>query len=237
MGIHALREEGDTLTAIAVTGAGYISIHALREEGDTAQGWNGYTPTNFYPRPPRGGRQRPRRENPRNGGFLSTPSARRATFSFLTFRVLVLYFYPRPPRGGRLRPSRKLGTALEISIHALREEGDLSLRVEDGDHFYFYPRPPRGGRLFRACWQVTGKLFLSTPSARRATTACVAMSWTLLPFLSTPSARRATRSSPSTSMTRINFYPRPPRGGRLDTVHKLTDTIKFLSTPSARRAT
>ncbi len=58
--------------------------------------------------------------------------------------------------------------------------------------------------------------FLSTPSARRATTACVAMSWTLLPFLSTPSARRATRSSPSTSMTRINFYPRPPRGGRRD---------------------
>ena len=34
---------------------------------------------------------------------------------------------------------------------------------------YFYPRPPRGGRLdsdFRSLWD---KLFLSTPSARRAT--------------------------------------------------------------------
>ena len=35
----------------------------------------------------------------------------------------------------------------EISIHALREEGDVlqfsNLMVKD----YFYPRPPRGGRL------------------------------------------------------------------------------------------
>ncbi len=34
---------------------------------------------------------------------------------------------------------------------------------------YFYPPPPRGGRLdsdFRSLWD---KLFLSTPSARRAT--------------------------------------------------------------------
>ena len=37
---------------------------------------------------------------------------------------------------------------------------------------YFYPRPPRGGRLdsdFRSLWD---KLFLSTPSARRATYGC-----------------------------------------------------------------
>ena len=37
---------------------------------------------------------------------------------------------------------------------------------------YFYPRPPRGGRLdsdFRSLWD---KLFLSTPSARRATELC-----------------------------------------------------------------
>ena len=56
--------------------------------------------------------------------FLSTPSARRATeFDKLTAK------------------------AKEISIHALREEGDLyrpsgALPVND-----FYPRPPRGGRL------------------------------------------------------------------------------------------
>ena len=35
------------------------------------------------------------------------------------------YFYPRPPRGGRRRVSG-LGTGEQhISIHALREEGDV----------------------------------------------------------------------------------------------------------------
>ena len=81
-----------------------ISIHALREEGDfRPHGPDGRSLRNFYPRPPRGGRPgrvvptvraihfypRP----PRGGrlclvsslfpavGFLSTPSARRATFA------------------------------------------------------------------------------------------------------------------------------------------------------------
>ena len=34
-----------------------------------------------------------------------------------------------------------------------------------------------------------------------------------------------------------NFYPRPPRGGRLDVTQKVISRIEFLSTPSARRAT
>ena len=33
-----------------------------------------------------------------------------------------------------------------ISIHALREEGDASPRAMAADVPYFYPRPPRGGR-------------------------------------------------------------------------------------------
>ena len=33
-------------------------------------------------------------------------------------------------------------------------------------------------------------------------------------FLSTPSARRATTSAPATSTAATHFYPRPPRGGR-----------------------
>ncbi len=32
--IHALREEGDRLSASPLAGSVYISIHALREEGD-----------------------------------------------------------------------------------------------------------------------------------------------------------------------------------------------------------
>ena len=34
------------------------------------------------------------------------------------------HFYPRPPRGGRRRPLQNPAAHDEISIHALREEGD-----------------------------------------------------------------------------------------------------------------
>ena len=57
-----------------------------------------------------------------------------------------------------------------ISIHALREEGDMP--------------------ILRACL-----------------VRCL--------FLSTPSARRATRAVMETAQAIKNFYPRPPRGGRL----------------------
>ena len=33
-------------------------------------------------------------------------------------------FYPRPPRGGRQRRTVMMDMGIEISIHALREEGD-----------------------------------------------------------------------------------------------------------------
>ena len=36
-----------------------ISIHALREEGDRGGDKTGTASSNFYPRPPRGGRPRP----------------------------------------------------------------------------------------------------------------------------------------------------------------------------------
>ena len=34
-------------------------------------------------------------------------------------------FYPRPPRGGRRLTLPRLFLAVDISIHALREEGDV----------------------------------------------------------------------------------------------------------------
>ena len=53
--IHALREEGDVklqhLFAFLV-----ISIHALREEGDLLFWLSHPVKSDFYPRPPRGGR-------------------------------------------------------------------------------------------------------------------------------------------------------------------------------------
>ena len=56
-------------------------------------------------------------------------------------------------------------------------------------------------------------------------------------FLSTPSARRATGVSHVRGADQINFYPRPLRGGRRITDQTYDYVEQFLSTPSARRAT
>ena len=126
-------------------------------------------PKYFYPRPPRGGR--PEAEPARSAerrisihalreeGDPSVPGRRR----------WYAYFYPRPPRGGRLADLLdKWGVSI-ISIHALREEGDGSCAPSMEAGPYFYPRPPRGGRPLCKIVCRYGTIFLSTPSARRAT--------------------------------------------------------------------
>ena len=168
---------------------------------------------NFYPRPPRGGRRivQPFRSKP--FGFLSTPSARRAT----TYR--------------KEQPS-----ALTISIHALREEGDRLDTISNISRTHFYPRPPRGGR--RTCGRHGQSLrhFYPRPprGGRRPEQH---YHFALEKFLSTPSARRATLSVLCSHFGCADFYPRPPRGGR-PCVRLIRRRAKiFLSTPSARRAT
>ena len=145
--IHALREEGDACGClipedvmhfnprpprggrqILAIGEGIttrISIHALREEGDTRCGCRWSRGRNFNPRPPRGGRQLSIKRNRLELYlFQSTPSARRATIFLARTHNSKLYFNPRPPRGGRRQHERKLVRKADISIHALREEGD-----------------------------------------------------------------------------------------------------------------
>ena len=169
----------------------------------------------FYPRPPRGGRRVTAKRSRRPWKFLSTPSARRATWRLIVEATKGKNFYPRPPRGGR-----------PIARNAATEANQ----------------------------------FLSTPSARRATRGQFSGILFLLLFLSTPSARRATRPSAALCCRQANFYPRPPRGGRLApsrmpmrfvmiSIHALREEGDgcacaasargglFLSTPSARRAT
>ena len=167
-----------------------ISIHALREEGDPGIRGRPKLWGNFYPRPPRGGR----------------PSSRIA-------RSDQFYFYPRPPRGGRRLPplppggsSRFLSTpsarrathanvsALEphqISIHALREEGDEGAARSGAEDDISIHALREEGDSITVPSEVLGGEFLSTPSARRAT-AC-----------------SRSRAGPAR-----HFYPRPPRGGR-----------------------
>ena len=144
-------------------------------------------------------------------------------------------------------------------MYALREEGNITAAPLLLPLANFYPRPPRGGRLLERLSMVTYKIFLSTPSVRRATLYYTVdtVDWV---FLSTPSARRATSCRRRMRCGQQDFYPRPPRGGRLIlddagdaalviSIHALReegdgtdpifidDALVFLSTPSVRRAT
>ena len=124
-------------------------------------------------------------------GFLSTPSARRATFWRRSGKLPASYFYPRPPRGGRHFALLSLCGHIRISIHALREEGDKCRRSPTRRWRYFYPRPPRGGRLIGIRGPVLRQDFYPRPprGGRRFNQNVLRLH---KGFLSTPSARRAT---------------------------------------------
>ena len=147
-----------------------ISIHALREEGD-----NFLSATGAH-----------------RGGFLSTPSARRATLAVVCDCKRLSNFYPRPPRGGRRgRPNIIIFGAKFLSTPSARRATTSKLPS-----------------TYTECQ------FLSTPSARRATAMSFHSATPTITFLSTPSARRATCRSASLWSMSDHFYPRPPRGGR-----------------------
>ena len=101
-----------------------------------------------------------------------------------------------------------------ISIHALREEGDEFLLCPVNSHQYFYPRPPRGGRPKDNERQTKDKYISIHALREEGDVAQTAPELTALIFLSTPSARRATGGGDGCSFHIANFYPRPPRGGR-----------------------
>ena len=188
--IHALREEGDGC-GLATQRSRTISIHALREEGDIWRCRVGRNTENFYPRPPRGGRPekttpailstrflstpsarratKGRVSAPRDFLFLSTPSARRATLLALELVPAISHFYPRPPRGGRRLLRASVACFCDISIHALREEGDsLISGTTDVTEISIHALREEGDGFSRRCLKRPNK-FLSTPSARRAT--------------------------------------------------------------------
>ena len=256
--IHALREEGDLPLGRNET-ARKISIHALREEGDVREDSQRRKDRNFYPRPPRGGR--PSAFPPgRPGCRISIHALREEGDGFLAkMQTSRPYFYPRPPRGGRPyagTPYHLFGRFLSTPSARRATEGDF-LFIGWGCNFYprpprggrpcsatlllpgmdFYPRPPRGGRPFDLRDAVNGFVFLSTPSARRATQPSRSQTQRTSYFYPRPprGGRRA-RLRARACMS-IYFYPRPPRGGRQQQKQRRLKSEQFLSTPSARRAT
>ena len=116
-----------TAEQAAKTAAEMISIHALREEGDDPRHRRRHHDQNFYPRPPRGGRPTNQTAGATSPGFLSTPSARRATKAASMPRNNFRFLSTPSARRATLRRER-LTDFLMISIHALREEGDLLFR-------------------------------------------------------------------------------------------------------------
>ena len=122
--IHALREEGDCPKCGSTYLAHGISIHALREEGDLKKALFDYSPTYFYPRPPRGGRQMPYMLLNLIKKFLSTPSARRATSDSSNPNSLTRIFLSTPSARRATKHLIDVDARKRISIHALREEGD-----------------------------------------------------------------------------------------------------------------
>ena len=123
-------------------------------------------------------------------------------------------FYPRPPRGGRqtASPSARM-TLREISIHALREEGDTKTVSRNVTALRFLSTPSARRATFLTACPRSNVLFLSTPSARRATFAVSSAS--PLSIISIHALREeGDRSFPGTQKAATDFYPRPPRGGR-----------------------
>ena len=124
-------------------------------------------------------------------------------------------FYPRPPRGGRRAGISKPPMLQTISIHALREEGDADGCSAECAVLVFLSTPSARRATGHQLRKHPPGRFLSTPSARRATSIALPQWFWIAQFLSTPSARRATVASCG-----------------------ICGMLKlFLSTPSARRAT
>ena len=146
------------------------------------------------------------------------------------------YFYPRPPRGGRLLRAALLPPPQQISIHALREEGDLATFPPFPLTAYFYPRPPRGGRPAAAHVLSSSGIFLSTPSARRAT--CCGVGVNLAVEISIHALREEGDAVALAAAAKlvISIHALREEGDGALLWKNCLSTL-FLSTPSARRAT
>ena len=106
-----------------------ISIHALREEGDELLPGMRNEIGDFYPRPPRGGRQPPHhsfcpQERISIHALREEGDRRIRCYSF---RLPCISIHALREEGDTSYSAAR--GALNISIHALREEGDFVITV------------------------------------------------------------------------------------------------------------
>ena len=237
--IHALRGEGDDIKFIANIPI-RISIHALRGEGDCFVASNVFIFCDFNPRPPWGGRLRLSYVGLDKKGFQSTPSVGRATVWWVSCCRGLLHFNPRPPWGGRPLPANTRSQTLNISIHALRGEGDAAHIDGRRRTRHFNPRPPWGGRPicndsnrigicisihalrgegdFSASLAQIFECVISIHALRGEGDACFSQI-TLCIVISIHALRgEGDRGASNEGVAARDFNPRPPWGGRRSTL-------------------
>ena len=214
-----------------------ISIHALREEGDRYL-YRFIADFGVFLSTPSARRATSTSSLSRTGwsGFLSTPSARRATLSQGVKSGKSVYFYPRPPRGGRQVRHTSLTGNGHISIHALREEGDLlKMTFLSPLQISIHALREEGDLRNR---QKQHFCAISIHALREEGDACFTMYFPSHgPFLSTPSARRATgHFFVDHHEIAISIHALREEGDLRMLLNSALISL-FLSTPSARRAT
>ena len=240
--IHALCEEGDG----SLVSASNVTFRFLSTPSARRATYIKYSHSlgqaDFYPRPLRGGRHERALNNHADNQFLSTPSARRATQGNTAALSVTTIFLSTPSARRATGTVANYSKTKAISIHALCEEGDKPRLSCPSATWNFYPRPLRGGRLQYSGTHRPSLRFLSTPSARRATQQISDyVDWldisihALCEEGDISSAERAADTSyfyprplrggrPKTALHRgdnsSNFYPRPLRGGRPDTLKR-----------------
>ena len=142
----------------------------------------------------------------------STPSVGRATIQEICQAVLAI-FLSTPSVGRATGKPNTPGVSTQISIHALRGEGDMAEDLKRRSEHDFYPRPPWGGRPQARTCRRQRLVFLSTPSVGRATKPLALLRWQAK--ISIHALRGEGDISAAGTMQRpFYFYPRPPWGGR-----------------------
>ena len=214
----------------------YISIHALREEGDGAavrvlalhsqflstpsarrathrRPAPGSRGSDFYPRPPRGGRP-PARSDPRSGSRISIHALREEGDRCGGGKgKSPADFYPRPPRGGRPLSSDWIKEGTEFLSTPSARRATLWTLPRSGQLRDFYPRPPRGGRPGMQNGSSV-QLGISIHALREEGDDEVGRLQQRLQISIHALREEGDLLEGFLVLVDVDFYPRPPRGGR-----------------------
>ena len=155
----------------------------------------------------------------------------------MSFAKAFLHFYPRPPRGGRPVCLGEVVAAIVISIHALREEGDVLMWVvmDNGKKISIHALREEGDHCCpRCCLHTLGisihalreegdfllvntkiHFFYFYPRPPRGGRPALCGPHFRISSISIHALREEGDFPPtSVGLSKSNFYPRPPRGGR-----------------------